>query len=144
MESGLFENYEQEFNTLFSSIANKINIIVPSQSGEKKKEILRGLEREFREADEVLGQMEVELHSLPAQARAKLQPRLRGYKTEIEKQRKEFVCKLCNFRGKQAAGVGAVQTEKSCWQAVKHQLHQLRMTMALMIRDPDYWQGRSD
>jgi vesicle transport through interaction with t-SNAREs protein 1 len=89
--SELFDNYEQEFNSIYASISHKLNIILPSQSGEKKKEIIRGLEREFRECDELLGQMEVELHSLAAHSRSKLSPRLRSYKSEIEAQRKEFV-----------------------------------------------------
>ncbi|KAJ3120826.1 hypothetical protein HK098_004224 [Nowakowskiella sp. JEL0407] len=47
-------------------------------------------ERELEEADEILGQMEIELQSLAAPIRTKLQPRVRVYKDEVKKYKKEL------------------------------------------------------
>jgi hypothetical protein len=70
--SGLFENYEQDYSNISTSISRKINTQIPSQAGgkalckrvrswvglirptEAKKVTIRAVEREFEEAEEIV------------------------------------------------------------------------------------------
>ncbi|CAO3569157.1 unnamed protein product [Mortierella alpina] len=52
---------------------------------EPKKATLRAADREIDEASEILQQMEIELLNLPLASRTRLQARLRGCKTELER-----------------------------------------------------------
>ncbi|KAF7730674.1 hypothetical protein EC973_001623 [Apophysomyces ossiformis] len=82
--SELFTSYEQEFQTLFVSIKAKIEQHVPNQSGEERKATIRAIEREIDEADEIIGQMELEIVNIPAPSRTRLQAKLRLHKSECE------------------------------------------------------------
>ncbi|CAO3569155.1 unnamed protein product [Mortierella alpina] len=82
--SELFESYEQDFQAIKVSINERITTS-GSQYGEPKKATLRAADREIDEASEILQQMEIELLNLPLASRTRLQARLRGCKTELER-----------------------------------------------------------
>ncbi|KAG0039349.1 hypothetical protein BGZ82_008678 [Podila clonocystis] len=82
--SELFESYEQDFEAIKVSITERLNAS-GSQSGEVKKQTLRAADREIDEANEILQQMEMELLNLPQGSKTRLQARLRGYKSELER-----------------------------------------------------------
>jgi vesicle transport through interaction with t-SNAREs protein 1 len=88
--SQLFENYEQEYRTLSLSIANKINTVLPKQIGEPRKATTRAIERELEEADEILGQMELEIQRLPTSTKIQLSTRLRSSKADLEKLKRDL------------------------------------------------------
>ncbi|GJJ72983.1 vesicle transport through interaction with t-SNAREs 1 [Entomortierella parvispora] len=82
--SELFESYEQDFEAIKVSLHERLNAS-GSQTGEVKKQTLRATDREIDEANEILQQMEMELLNLPQGSRTRLQARLRGYKTELDR-----------------------------------------------------------
>ncbi|KAJ1551590.1 hypothetical protein HK096_007511 [Nowakowskiella sp. JEL0078] len=92
MESGseVFATYEREYATLQEAIRAKISSNVPAASGEQRKLVVNQAERELEEADEIIGQMEIELQSLAISVRTKLQPRVRIYKDEVKKFKNEL------------------------------------------------------
>lgn len=87
--SELFESYEQDLNTIKESIKQKLNTQIPSLNGEPRKAIIRALEREIEEADEIVGQMDMEILNLPQSVRTRPQSRLRGYKSELDKMKRD-------------------------------------------------------
>ncbi|KAG0164925.1 hypothetical protein DFQ30_009187 [Apophysomyces sp. BC1015] len=82
--SELFTSYEQEFQTLAASIKSKIEQNVPHQTGEERKATIRAIEREIDEADEIIGQMELEIVNIPTPSRTRLQAKMRLHKSECE------------------------------------------------------------
>ncbi|KAI9362038.1 hypothetical protein DFJ73DRAFT_813046 [Zopfochytrium polystomum] len=89
-ESEIFETYQREFSTLHSSILDKVKTSIPAADGDAKKLLINQCKRELEEADEIISQMEVELASLPMQAKEKLQPRVKGFKDDIKKAKKDL------------------------------------------------------
>lgn len=86
----LFDSYASDFGQLNSSITSKLNNEAPSQSGETKKATLRRVEMELEEADEIISQMEIEINSFPASLKSQYNLKLRGYKTDLEKQKEQL------------------------------------------------------
>ncbi|ORE12785.1 V-snare-domain-containing protein [Rhizopus microsporus] len=88
--SDLFANYEQDFTSIADSIKSKIEKQIPNQKGEERKATIRAVERELDEADEILGQMEMEVLNVPTPSRTRLQAKLRLYKSEVEKLKRDL------------------------------------------------------
>ncbi|KAF9103373.1 hypothetical protein BGX27_010606 [Mortierella sp. AM989] len=82
--SELFESYEQDYEAIKVSINERL-ATSGGQTGEIKKQTLRAADREIDEANEILQQMEMELLNLPQGSKTRLQARLRGYKTELDR-----------------------------------------------------------
>ncbi|KZT40436.1 vesicle transport v-snare protein vti1 [Sistotremastrum suecicum HHB10207 ss-3] len=88
--TSLFESYQQDFTSITQSISQKLN---EDLKGEARKASLRRVEIELDEAEEVLSQMEVEIHSMPQSLKAQYQARLKSSKsslTTLKKQSKDF------------------------------------------------------
>ncbi|KAI7900148.1 t-SNARE [Cokeromyces recurvatus] len=88
--SELFSSYEQDFTILTESIKSKIEQHIPNQKGEERKATIRAVEREIDEANEILGQMEMEILNIPTPSRTRLQAKLRLYKSEAEKLKRDL------------------------------------------------------
>ncbi|ORX44426.1 V-snare-domain-containing protein [Hesseltinella vesiculosa] len=88
--SELFDNYQQDFDTLFESISSKIHNLIPSYPGDERKKTINAAERELDEVDEVLEQMEMEMLSLPANTRSLLHSQYNTNKAEAEKLKEEL------------------------------------------------------
>ncbi|EIE84606.1 hypothetical protein G6F46_002427 [Rhizopus delemar] len=88
--SDLFANYEQDFTSITESIKEKLERQIPNQKGEERKATIRAIEREIDEADEILGQMEMEILNIPTPSRTRLQAKLRLYKSEAEKLKRDL------------------------------------------------------
>ncbi|KAI7868778.1 t-SNARE [Spinellus fusiger] len=88
--SNLFNNYEQDLQAVNDSIRAKLTQHIPSQSGEERKATIRAVEREMDESDEIIGQMEMELLNIPVPSRTRLQAKLRLYKSETEKMKRDL------------------------------------------------------
>ncbi|CAG8506427.1 8187_t:CDS:2 [Cetraspora pellucida] len=97
--SELFESYEHDFNQISQSISAKINSTIPSQSGEKRKVTVRATEREIDEADEIIGQMEMEVLNLQPSTRTRLQAKMRNYKSTLEKLKRDLKKASANDSG---------------------------------------------
>ncbi|KAI8079635.1 vesicle transport v-snare protein vti1 [Gilbertella persicaria] len=88
--SELFASYEQDFTSIKESIQIKIDQQIPNQKGEERKAVIRAAEREIDEADEILGQMEMEILNIPTPSRTRLQAKLRLYKSDAEKLKRDL------------------------------------------------------
>ncbi|KAK6097399.1 t-SNARE VTI1 [Batrachochytrium dendrobatidis] len=86
--SGIFETYEKEYRTLADDISKNISGQYSTAVGDQRKILQNKLQRELEEADEIIGQMEMELVSLPAQQRVSVSPRVQQYKEELKKFKK--------------------------------------------------------
>ncbi|KAH9473375.1 hypothetical protein Pst134EA_000448 [Puccinia striiformis f. sp. tritici] len=78
-----FSSYEQEFNDLVISIRNALNVEAKNSVGEQRKAVLRRVERDYEEAEEILSQMDVELHSLDRALKPTISQKLKSYKAEL-------------------------------------------------------------
>ncbi|CAG8433966.1 12147_t:CDS:2 [Ambispora gerdemannii] len=88
--SELFTSYEQDYNQVALSISDKITKTIPQQSGEPRKATVHAAEREIDEATEILAQMEIEIFNLPNSSRLRLQPRLRTYRSNLDKLKRDL------------------------------------------------------
>lgn len=88
--SELFQGYEQDYENISKSIQAKISTHIPEQRGEERKSTVRAAERELEEAEEILGQMEMEILNMPHSTRTKLSANLRNYKTDMEKLKRDL------------------------------------------------------
>ncbi|KAL2915280.1 t-SNARE VTI1 [Polyrhizophydium stewartii] len=86
----IFETYEREFRALADDVGKKISGPFAAAAGDQRKLIQNQLLRELEEADEIIGQMEMELVSLPAGQRSSLSPRVQQYKEELKRFKKEL------------------------------------------------------
>jgi vesicle transport through interaction with t-SNAREs protein 1 len=75
-------------------------------STEQRKLVNNSVAREMEEADEIIGQMEMELLSLPPATRAALAPKVKGFKEQVKGFKKDLVwvcgpsvCLLVGLRG---------------------------------------------
>ncbi|EGF82337.1 hypothetical protein BATDEDRAFT_34370 [Batrachochytrium dendrobatidis JAM81] len=100
--SGIFETYEKEYRTLADDISKNISGQYSTAVGDQRKILQNKLQRELEEADEIIGQMEMELVSLPAQQRVSVSPRVQQYKEELKKFKKNLastqLCSMIGFR----------------------------------------------
>ncbi|KAI8924805.1 t-SNARE [Entophlyctis helioformis] len=87
--TSIFETYEREYRTLADAIAKKLGGQLSDATGEQRKLLLNQVQREFEEADEIIGQMEMELVSLPPPQRNAVGPRVNQYKEELKKLKKD-------------------------------------------------------
>ncbi|KAJ3115118.1 hypothetical protein HDU96_001177 [Phlyctochytrium bullatum] len=88
--SEIFETYEKEYATLHDSIQRKITQQIPAADPDKRKLLISQAQRELEEADEIISQMEMEIISLPQGIKSQLQPKVKAYKDEIKKAKKDL------------------------------------------------------
>lgn len=86
----LFESYASDFASLTESIRSKLQSAKDEQ-GEVRKASLRRAQMEADEADEVLGQMDIELQSFPQSIKNRYSLKVREAKTDLNKLKKELV-----------------------------------------------------
>ncbi|KAI9591177.1 snare region anchored in the vesicle membrane C-terminus-domain-containing protein [Syncephalis fuscata] len=89
-DAQLFESYEQEYQAISLTIANKVNSLIPSQVGEQRNATIRATEREIEEAEEIVGQMELTLGRYAAPLKDRLSGRLRASKTDLIKLKRDM------------------------------------------------------
>ncbi|KAJ3241564.1 hypothetical protein HDU81_000103 [Chytriomyces hyalinus] len=90
-ESEIFSTYEKEFATLHDTITAKIVSEIPSAAtADAKKRLVNQTNRELEEADEIISQMEMELVSLPTLVREQLAPRVKAFKNDLKKSKKDL------------------------------------------------------
>ncbi|KAJ2540265.1 Vesicle transport V-snare protein [Coemansia sp. RSA 1933] len=89
MSSELFDNYEAEYGQLVESVRQRLATAIDLASTDERRTGLRAAEREVAEANELAGQMEMELLSLQGPTRSRAAPRVRQYKADIERLRRD-------------------------------------------------------
>ncbi|KAJ3076270.1 hypothetical protein HDU98_004569 [Podochytrium sp. JEL0797] len=89
--SEVFQTYEKEYATLHEAVTSKLTADIPSAATpEQKKRLINQATRELEEADEIISQMEMELASLAAPIKGKLAPRVKSFKDDIKKAKKDL------------------------------------------------------
>ncbi|KAI8811372.1 t-SNARE [Cladochytrium replicatum] len=89
--SVVFDTYEKEYGTLHESLSNRLTNLIPTASPDKRKLLVNQAERELEEVDEIISHMEIELQSLAQPVRTRLQVKLRMYKDEVKKFKKDML-----------------------------------------------------
>lgn len=87
----VYESYETDYKQLAASIGGKLKGEAKDATGEQRKAVLRRVEMELEEADEIIEQMDVEVQSVPREHKTKLQVKLRAYKGEMARYKAEVV-----------------------------------------------------
>lgn len=83
----LFATYEKEYKTLYETISKNISSL---KTSDQKKLLTNQIQRELEEADEILGQLEMELFALPPQQRNQNTITLRSYKESLKKLKRDM------------------------------------------------------
>jgi len=88
--SELFSSYEADFKLAQADISQKLDQI-PELSGEPRKAAIRAAERAVDEADEILGQMSLEVNNIPSNQHSKVKPRVRNYTSDLDASRRALL-----------------------------------------------------
>ncbi|ODN98077.1 hypothetical protein I350_07719 [Cryptococcus amylolentus CBS 6273] len=86
--TALFENYDEDLKQLLGGLKAKLDGEVKGLTGEQRKAALKKVSEEIDEAEEIVGQMEVELPSMPVSIRSTYQGRLATSKQGLDKVKK--------------------------------------------------------
>jgi vesicle transport through interaction with t-SNAREs protein 1 len=87
--SELFASYEADFKLVQADLNQKLDQI-PELSGERRKAVVGQAERAVEEADELIGQMNIEIQNIPNSSRSKINPRFRNYKSDVDKAKRDL------------------------------------------------------
>ncbi|KAF8470200.1 t-SNARE [Kalaharituber pfeilii] len=79
----LFASHEADFKLVQADITQKLDQ-VNELHGEPRKAAIRAIERVVDEADEILGQMRLEIQNIPTSSRQRINPRLRNYAHDLD------------------------------------------------------------
>ncbi|KAI5801457.1 t-SNARE [Peziza echinospora] len=79
----LFASHEADFKLVKADITQKLDQI-NELFGEPRKAALRAIERSIDEADEIIGQMRLEIQNIPTVSRQRINPRLRNYTHDLD------------------------------------------------------------
>ncbi|KAH8925122.1 V-snare-domain-containing protein [Atractiella rhizophila] len=81
----LFESYAQDYAQIAAGVKAKLaeGGEAKVSKGEARKTVLRRINMELEEADEIIAQMEIELQSQPKDVKTKRQIQIRGYKSDM-------------------------------------------------------------
>ncbi|KAK0534665.1 t-SNARE VTI1 [Tilletia horrida] len=87
----LFESYKQDFEQLAESIQAKLSAeLSSSSSADAKRAVLRRAEIETEEADEILGQMDLEVQVFPASIKSRYSAQMRAFRADLDKHKAEI------------------------------------------------------
>ncbi|KAJ2769500.1 Vesicle transport V-snare protein [Coemansia nantahalensis] len=89
MSSELFDSYEAEYGSLSDAIRQRLDSALPELVGAERRSALSETERELTELHELAEQMGMELLTLQGPTRSRAAPRVRQYKAEVERLRRE-------------------------------------------------------
>jgi vesicle transport through interaction with t-SNAREs protein 1 len=88
--SEFFTSYEADFKLVFADINQKLEQ-VPDITGEARKAAIRAAERAVDEADEIIGQMSLEINNIPSTSKTKPRQRLRNYTADLDSARSSLL-----------------------------------------------------
>jgi len=102
------QNYQQDYANIAQSITSKLADCKSGKLiGEPLKAAFRALEREIEEAEEIISQIDIEIYSIPPNIRSSLQPKLKGYKSELDRWKKDLASTRRISPGDRAALLGS-------------------------------------
>ncbi|BGP30735.1 t-SNARE VTI1 [Rhodotorula toruloides] len=83
MDSSVFMEYETDLTTVLQGVADKLSGESASVRGEERRALLRRVERELEEADEIVEQMEIEMQTADAMEKQEMLSKLRAHKLAL-------------------------------------------------------------
>ncbi|KAK0558065.1 t-SNARE VTI1 [Tilletia horrida] len=88
----LYESYKQDFDQLNESILSKLSELASTSAtnAEAKRTLLRRAEIETEEADEILGQMDLEVQVFPASIKNRYSAQMRAFRADLDKHKSEI------------------------------------------------------
>ncbi|GAA5823162.1 hypothetical protein JCM3770_005565 [Rhodotorula araucariae] len=89
MDSSVFAEYETDLVTVLQGVADKLVGDAVSLRGDERKGLLRRLERELEEADEIVEQMQLEVQTADRD-KAQLQAKLRSHQATLARHKGEI------------------------------------------------------
>ncbi|KUI58039.1 Vesicle transport v-SNARE protein vti1 [Cytospora mali] len=87
--SELFESYSAEFRLVQADLQQKLDQI-PELTGEPRKAAISQAERALEEAEELLGQMQLEKQNIPTRSRTKANQRYRDMQTTVDQSQRKL------------------------------------------------------
>ncbi|KAK4050078.1 t-SNARE VTI1 [Microbotryomycetes sp. JL201] len=90
MAGSVFQEYETDLEQLTSSVKAKLSEEARDVRGDARGAVLRRVERELEEADEIIAQMEIEVQTADRDERDVLQSQLKQHKASIAQQKAEL------------------------------------------------------
>ncbi|KAH7098010.1 V-snare-domain-containing protein [Auriculariales sp. MPI-PUGE-AT-0066] len=81
----LFQSYESDLKQILASAQAKLDGEAKEAKGEARKAALRRVDMELDEADEMVSQMEVEIHGMPQSIKGQFLTRARNAKTDLNR-----------------------------------------------------------
>ncbi|KAG8661723.1 vesicle transport v-SNARE 12 isoform X2 [Manihot esculenta] len=88
--SDVFEGYERQYCELSANLSRKCNSIFMLPDGEEKKEKISEIESGLEDCDALIRKMDLEARSLQPNVKAMLLAKLREYKSDLNKLKREF------------------------------------------------------
>ncbi|KAJ7582541.1 vesicle transport v-snare protein vti1 [Mycena floridula] len=85
--ASLFDAYEADFLSIIESVRTK-HVDVKEKRGEERKAVLRRVEIELDEADDIISQLEVEIQGIPMSVRPPYSARLKQAKYDLNRYKK--------------------------------------------------------
>lgn len=116
--SELFTSYESDFQLLYTNLQQRLQDLL-TLSGEERRAAIRNAERSIDEADELLGQMSLEISNIPTPSRQKPRSRLRNYTADLDS------CRSTILKAAQSADRDALFGDRGSGDAVTDQRQQL-------------------
>jgi len=86
--AGLFDSYQQDFQHIIQGVREKLEGGGKVNKGEQRKAVLRRVEIELDEADDIVSQLEVEIQGIPKSMRGQYASRLKQAKADLNKYKK--------------------------------------------------------
>jgi len=86
--TALFQSYDADFQNLITSIREKLDGEGKNDRGEARKAVLRRVDLELDEADEMVSQMELEIQGMPTSIKQQYQTRVRTAKSDLTRFKK--------------------------------------------------------
>jgi len=79
----MFDNYDQDFQQIITSIGKKLGEKSEAEDVEQRKTALRRVEMELDEADELVSQMEIEVQGMPQSIKFQYQAKIKKAKQDL-------------------------------------------------------------
>jgi vesicle transport through interaction with t-SNAREs protein 1 len=86
--ASLFDSYQQDFQHIIQGVREKLEGGGKVNKGEQRKAVLRRVEIELDEADDIVSQLEVEIQGIPKSLRSQYSSRLKQTKADLNKYKK--------------------------------------------------------
>ncbi|PVU94498.1 hypothetical protein BB559_002979 [Furculomyces boomerangus] len=86
----LFQSYENEFLEISQNLISKIETSIPVMGLDQRRFATKLAQKDVEEAEELIGQMELEILNLKGSEKIQATPRVKRYKTQIASLKKDL------------------------------------------------------